>query len=236
MDSRDPKVRGKQEAKKSIYLVFYDTAGENFSTKEEMQRNAAYLNQSKAVIVLFDTLSIPKIKEILSANKESTVEADMATPFTQTWQALENFRNAGNQHLSDKPFAFVLSKFDVVLQHSDDLGFNIHGFIDANGEPLDHSYINGKRVFDVSQVDEADEIIKNALGNRKVWNMPKYPDFVEQTWGDNARFFGMSAIGAMPDGGAFIPEGGIKPYRVMDPLLWIMSRIGGFAFETVNGV
>jgi len=235
VDSRDPKVRGKQDPKKSIYLVFYDTSGESFKSPDRMKREAAYLAQSKAVIVLFDTLSIPKIKEILSANNESTVDADKATPFEETWQALENFINDRNQHLEKKPFAFVLSKFDVVLKHSDDLGFNIHGFIDGSGQPIDSSYINGKRVFDVSQVEEADELIRNALRNRQVWNKPKYPDFVENTWGDNGRFFGMSAIGDTPKDGYMIPEGGIRPYRVMDPLLWVMSKLGGFAFETVGG-
>lgn len=233
VDSRDPKVRGKQEPKKSIYLVFYDTAGEHFDTPQQMEENARYLRESKAVIVVFDTLSIPKIKQILEDNGEDTTASDAATPFEKTWHALQNFINEGNEHLTDKPFAFVLSKFDVVIDHCDDLEFSPDAFIDAQDRLIDRSYRNGKREFNVKQVEQADNVIRQALGSRSIWDMGKYPTFVESTWGDNAKFFGISAIGTMPKDGQ-IPDGGIKPYRVMDPLLWIMSKIGGFAFKTTN--
>ena len=233
VESRDPQIRGKQAPKKSIYLVFYDTAGEHFNTPDEIKANARYLTQSKGVIVLFDTLSIPKIRDILSASGEDTAVSDAATPFIKTWNALEKFIDDRNQHLNEKPFAFVLSKFDVVLSHAENLNFVPQNFIDGKGDPIDRSYVNGKRVFDVNQIKKADDVIRGALKSPKIWNMKKYPEFVEQSWGENARFFGMSAIGAMPKDGS-IPEGGIRPYRVMDPLLWIMSKIGGFAFKTIN--
>ena len=233
VDSRNPQVRGKQEPKKSIYLVFYDTAGEYFDTPQQMEENTRYLRESKAVIVVFDTLSIPKIKQILEDNGEDTSDSDAATPFEKTWHALQNYINEGNEHLTDKPFAFVLSKFDVVLEHSDDLEFSPDAFVDDRNQYVDNSYLNGKRVFNVNQVEKADKVIRQVLEDRNIWDMAKYPTFVESTWGDNARFFGISAIGSMAKDGS-IPEGGIKPYRVMDPLLWIMSKIGGFAFKTVN--
>ena len=233
IDSTDPLKKGRQEAKKSIFLVFYDTAGENFSDPQEIKKNANYLKQSKAVIVLFDTLSIQQIKKILEVNNEDTSGSDAATPFEVTWTALDNFVKGGNEHLKDKPFAFVLSKFDVVLNHADDLNFGIQGFRDGYGNPIDKSYLNGKHKFNIHQVEAAHETICNALSDRNIWNQPKYPRFVDEYWGDSGRFFGMSAIGSMPDG-ATIEEGGIRPYRVMDPLLWIMSKLGGFAFETID--
>jgi hypothetical protein len=233
IDSTDPLKRGKQNAKKSVFLVFYDTAGENFSDPQEIKKNANYLQQSKAVIVLFDTLSIPQIKKILEVNNEDTSGSENATPFETTWTALDNFIKSENEHLKDKPFAFVMSKFDVVLNHSDDLNFSIQGFRDGRGNPIDKSYINGQRKFNVRQVESAHELISNALSDRNIWKMPKYPEFVEQYWGDNGRFFGMSALGSMPDG-AEVCADGMQPYRVMDPLLWIMSKLGGFAFETID--
>ncbi len=233
VDSKDPKVGGKRDPKKSIYLVFYDTAGEHFDTPQQMEENTRYLRESKAVIVVFDTLSIPKIKQILEDNGEDTEASNSATPFEKTWVTLKNFIDKGNLHLTDKPFAFVLSKFDVVINHSDDLEFSPDAFIDAQDNLIDRSYRNDKREFNVKQVEQADKVIRQALGSRNIWDMGKYPEYVDSIWGDNARFFGISAIGAMPKDGQ-IPEGGIKPYRVMDPLLWIMSKIGGFAFKTVK--
>jgi len=233
VDSKDPKVRGKREPKKSIYLVFYDTAGEFFDTPQQMEENTRYLRESKAVIVVFDTLSIPKIKRILEDNGEDTTASTAATPFETTWNPLNNYIDKSNKHLIDKPFAFVLSKFDVVIDHCNDLEFSPDAFIDAQNRFKDRSYRNGKREFNVGQVEEADNVIREALKSPSIWDMARYPTFVESTWGDNAKFFGISAIGAMPKDGS-IPEGGIKPYRVMDPLLWIMSKIGGFAFKTTN--
>ena len=163
----------------------------------------------------------------------NTLQTENATPFETTWNGLENFIEKGNQHLREKPFAFVLSKFDAVLDHSDDLGFNHAAFMNTQGR-IDESYINGQGEFDMRQVTLAHETIVDALSDRNIWNLRKYPKFVDDTWGDNGRFFGVSAIGAMPENDVFIPKGGIKPYRVMDPLLWIMSRLGGFAFKTFN--
>lgn len=233
IDSTNPQIRGKQEAKKSVYLVFYDTAGENFKDPQEIKKNANYLKQSKAVIVLFDTLSIQKIKECLEDAHEDTSASDSATPFEETWTALDNYIKEGNEDLKDKPFAFVLSKFDVVLSHHDDLNFSIEGFVDAKGKAIDKSYINRKNKFNIKQVEDAHETITAALSDRDIWSKPKYPRFVEEYWGNNGRFFGISAIGSMPDGYT-IKAGGITPYRVMDPLLWIMSKLGGFAFETID--
>ena len=57
--------------KKAVYLVFYDTAGESFKDPEEIKKNAKYLEKSKAVIVLLDTLSLPKILSILTRRLHS---------------------------------------------------------------------------------------------------------------------------------------------------------------------
>ena len=62
--------------------------------------------------------------------------------------------------------------------------------------------------------------------------MGNYPTEFKKNCG-TGRFFGMSALGSKPDGDSIKTES-IRPYRVMDPLLWTMSRICGFAFETIN--
>jgi hypothetical protein len=38
-------------------------------------------------------------------------------------------------------------------------------------------------------------------------------------------FFGLSALGGLPRDGVVAP-GGIRPYRVEDPLLWLLHRYG----------
>ena len=230
IDSTDPSVRGLQEPKKTIYLVFYDTAGESFADKDKVNDFAPYFQHSVGAIVFFDTLSIPAIQKIMKANQEDTSALEGVTNFGKTWEALNNIRtNSSEDSLKGKPFAFVLSKFDFVLNHSADLSFDISDFRDGNGNPKDKSFKNGMKKYDASVVKLSNDAIEGAL---EEWGCGNYVSEAN-TYYQPCCFFGISAIGDMPKDGK-IPEDGIKPYRVMDPLLWIMSKIGGFAFETIN--
>jgi hypothetical protein len=41
------------------------------------------------------------------------------------------------------------------------------------------------------------------------------------------RYFGVSALGAEPDyRGHTVAPGGIRPHRVADPVLWLLSKKG----------
>lgn len=230
IDSVVPNVKGQQDPQKTIYLVFYDTAGESFADKDKMSEFAPYFEHSQGVIVFFDTLSIKSIQKIMKDNSEDLSVLTGVTNFDQTWEALNNIRaNAQKDLLKGKPFAFVLSKFDFVLNHSSDLGFSVQSFVDKDGIPIDKSYKNGLSKFDIKQVKEAHSAITKAL---EKWGCGTYVSEAD-TYYQPSKFFGVSALGEMPENG-LISEDGIKPYRVMDPLLWMMSQIGGFAFETIN--
>ncbi|MBR1688014.1 MAG: hypothetical protein IJ710_05695 [Prevotella sp.] len=228
LDSTDPKKNERQDPKKSIYLVFYDTAGESFEDNKQIQANAQYLRQSKAVIVLFDTTSIPAIKDILLQKNEELGRSDAdRDDFDITWNTLKRFV-IDNEAVKNKPVAFVLSKFDVVLKYHERLGFDCSSFLSPSGL-VDKSYINGLNVFDMNQIKDAHDAIASSM---REWDMGAYPKEFKTIF-PIGRFFGMSAIGSKPNG-SIITTNSIRPYRVMDPLLWTMAKIGGFAFETIN--
>ena len=42
---------------------------------------------------------------------------------------------------------------------------------------------------------------------------------------ENIKMFAVSSLGSQPDGDTV---GKIQPYRVMDPLVWILYKMGGF--------
>jgi hypothetical protein len=43
----------------------------------------------------------------------------------------------------------------------------------------------------------------------------------------NYRYFGVSALGAEPDySGGVVAPGGVRPHRVEDPVLWLLSKSG----------
>lgn len=205
--------------KKAVYLVFYDTAGESFKDPEEIRRNAKYLDKSRAVIVLLDTLSLPYIQRILS--RKHIVNQDQATPFSDTMDALNNFAT-DNNHLYKRPFAFVMSKFDAVIQNQEDLEFDI--------EPFKHnsSFIHTGKL-SLREINEASDMIKSYMESH--WDEGQLGYDVVKKWGDNARFFGVSALGAMTNENLQIDiseDQDVKPFRVMDPLIWVLHKLGGF--------
>lgn len=208
------------KTKKAVYLVFYDTAGESFRDVEEMRRNAKYLSESTAVIVLFDTLSIKKIKKILE-NKDIENQ-DKATPFDETWTALENFA-IDNKTLYKKPFAFVFSKFDVIIDNKLDINCDVNSF-------LSNSSFIKSGVYSLKEVEEAHNSIKNYLEEPDIWDEGQMATDINERWKQNYKFFGVSAFGSMADSSKYIEE--VRPYRVMDPLIWLLTRLGGFGIPT----
>ena len=205
--------------KKAVYLVFYDTAGESFKDPEEIKRNAKYLEKSKAVIVVLDTLSIPYVQRILEA--KNIVNQDIATPFTETMGALNNYATE-NPNLYKTPFAFVMREFDAIISNKEDLDFDIEPF------KRNSSFIQTGK-FSLKQVDEASEMIRSYMENQ--WDTGQMGYDIVKKWGDNARFFGVSALGAMINSNMKIdiPDNEqIKPFRVMDPLIWALHKLGNF--------
>lgn len=212
---------------KAVYLVFYDTAGENFKDPDSIRRNAQYLRESKAVICVLDTLSVKRIQKLLESN--NIENNDITTPFDETLTALFNFQT-GDKNLSDKPFAFVMSKFDVVIDHHEDLGCDVSMFLNEDGSPRNSDFIKTGKL-NLSQMEAAHKAIKNYMDDAEIWDESEHCFNIVSKWGKNAQFFGVSSFGCMPDENAMLAgdvDGEIKPYRVMDPLVWALYKVGGF--------
>lgn len=208
---------------KAVFLVFYDTAGESFRNAEEITRNASYLAKSKAVIVLFDLLSLPYIENILKEN--DAMNYDKGTPFEDTMNAILNFKQK-DPSIVKKPFAFVMSKFDVILDNKDALGFDISSFTQNS------SFITTGK-FSLNDVKTSSEAIKSYM--REHWDKKTVDYEIEKEWKDKASYFGVSSFGVGINENLMIdvPDGGkIEPFRVMDPLIWILHKLGGFGIPT----
>ncbi|WP_300725946.1 ATP/GTP-binding protein [uncultured Bacteroides sp.] len=208
------------KSKKAVYLVFYDTAGESFNSAEDMARNARYLSESLGVIVLFDTLSIKKIKAMIEG--KGFENDGVATPFDTTASALYNFAT-DNKALYKKPFAFVMSKFDTIRENKLDVDMNLAPFAENS------SFIKTGK-FSLEEVENAHQAIKAALEDPDLWDEGQLAADINNNWKDNYKFFGVSALGQMVQDGMLSQE--VKPFRVMDPLLWVLNKIGGFDIPT----
>ena len=211
--------------KKAIYLVFYDTAGERFDSVNSVH-DLKYFQESEACIVVFDTLAIPRIKKILA--KKGIETLGEAYNYNETWQTLKNYEeNNKGLKLSKKPFAFVFTKFDVVISNQEALNCDVSAFTDDEGRFVNSSFIKTGR-FSLKQVDSASRSIADYLHADDVWDEDALASDIWNKWKDNGHFFGVSSFGTMTDDTNTIQAEEVVPRRVMDPLVWILHKLGGF--------
>lgn len=202
--------------KKPLYLVFYDTAGENFNDPKNISKNVKFLDESDAVIFLLDTFSIPYVHEKLGINGDIELNYDVILN-----NIVDHFRNgdkAKKEAHFNTPMAFAFSKIDAILQNAD-----VFADTAIPGMSLDQNspYLSGGGVR-MDDIDAVSDGIRSALC---MWGED---NFVNNTTGaetyKNAKYFGFSALGKNPDTDNTIK--GIMPYRVLDPLVWILDQLG----------
>lgn len=213
------KVSNKKAGKKggkSIYIVFYDTPGEAFQDREQMDRMADHVSNSAGILLFIDPYNIKKLTGTLqSASKEKIV----------TGSELENenvlnslLQKVKEKESEDKPFAIVFSKIDAVL---DGLSAERAGGL-ATILDLDRnsSFLKTKK-FNLSEIDQ----ISNALEEMsEEWDVEYIKSQVNEKYKEeNIRMFAVSSLGSQPKDSRITD---LRPYRVMDPLIWILYKIG----------
>ena len=219
---------------KTAYLVFYDTAGESFRDAEKMERDALYFRYSRAVIVAFDTLAIPKIKKVLE--KKGIDNYTEAYDYTEMWNTIKAFSQGHDSYkLKERPYAFVFTKFDAVIDNCDDLNMAVDVFLDDDGNFKNSQYITDTdgRV-SKEELKEVSDTIESYLKDPDSWDEEAFATSIKQEWGDNGQFFGVSALGGMCDSAMEIQtkgDGEVKPIRVLDPLVWILIKLGDFGIK-----
>ncbi len=230
---------------KTIYLVFYDTAGECFTDGQRMLNDETlkFLRESSGLIILADPYSIPNVTEKLKPrfkdNGDFQIQITQAQSDTSmSLMALKNTLEEALTHIDSiyhKPVAFVFSKFDIILNNADLFDFSIINFREGN-RLLDSSFVNDRKV-DVQNIDATSVTIENYLN---LWGAPFFSDWVHK-WAADSRnpdpadtnnmykFFGVSATGSMSENGMLTS---VRPFRVMDPLVWVLLKLGKFDIPT----
>ncbi|MEL6867375.1 MAG: hypothetical protein AAFP19_23315, partial [Bacteroidota bacterium] len=204
--------------KRVLYLAFYDTAGENFRDDEEIRKMANYVSNSSGVIFLLDTFQIPIVKKHLKG--KGLQIPDLSTDYHDVlYKVLNRFGREGHITQAGRknkiPTAITLSKFDEVLRHnllSDHLG---KSSINNNSSYLQRRKYNEQEIADFSAV------IKYNLEEQ--WHESGFVSDISTRF-SNCHFFGVSALGHTPVKGKLV-DGQYVPFRVMDPLLWILDQL-----------
>lgn len=207
---------------KHIYLVFYDTAGESFENQEEILRTATYLQESAAVILLLDPFSVKALRQdIIDAGYN---EGDMKSDPARVVSSLLSYAKSDPKRLAKlkkKPIAVTFSKIDAVVNGLEVAGndYSIQG-IDLK---RNSSFLKSG-ILDMNITDQISEGLIEVCRER--WDLAGLVSDIFTTF-DNTHFFGVSSLG-----GDLQTLDKIRPYRVLDPLIWLLSQLPGFEIQT----
>ena len=151
------------------------------------------------------------------------------------WDTICNFHlQHMSYNLNKRPYALVFTKFDAVIDNCDDLNCSVDTLLDDNDNFKNSSYLTGREnVVSMDEMKDCNDAIESYLRDENVWNEEGFLSNIKYNWGDNSQFFGVSALGGMTDYSYSIQTKGenVKPIRVLDPLVWILIKLGDFGIK-----
>ncbi|MFB9724390.1 TRAFAC clade GTPase domain-containing protein [Planobispora longispora] len=211
-------VRGRLRSRTaSLTLVLFDTAGEDLRSRDVTEPHLRYLGAADAVVFLVDPLELPGARSALSGTalaRGGTLEGDPdSDPINVISRVTELLRRRDGDRRLTIPVAVALSKIDA-LRPALERQSALHraraplGALDLDDREAVHEQV--RALLDEWQAGMVDRYLRQ-----------NYTDF---------SLFGLSALGGVP-GPESVGPGGIRPYRVEDPLLWLLYR-----FKMLDGV
>jgi hypothetical protein len=197
-------------ARKTL-LSFFDTAGEDLISVDSVELNARYLHASSAVLLILDPLQMPGGRERAAADTRLPMPGGAANDPYAVLQRITELLQAGQRWGTKvrKPLAIVFSKLD--------------GFWEAM--PPESALRRPEST--ARGVDEQDGLDVHAQIEALLheWDGRQIDSFLRNNY-RTYRYFGVSALGDTPTEDNRVSEKGIQPYRVTDPFLWLLSRLG----------
>jgi hypothetical protein len=192
-----------------VVTVFYDTAGEDVARAQAMDQLISYLDAAEGIILLLDPVQMPKVRELVGATGSKTRFTEQLHVVNRLGELLrERGRGRANARLRT-PLAIALTKLDM-----------LRDTLDAHSPLRRPSRHDG--VYDEADGLDVHEEVRGWLDR---WYDPAFDRTIANTF-QNYRYFGMSALGAPPVNGTRLSPEGVHPYRLEDPMLWLLARFG----------
>jgi hypothetical protein len=193
-------------------LSFFDTAGEDFNSRESVELNTRYLANADGVLLVLDPLQMPGAREL--ARPGTTLpdvgRNDPAQHVLNRITSMLLSHTPGRRAARIRvPMAVVFTKMDAFWPLLDE------------GSPL-RSAPEPTGSFDTADSLNAHEEVRGLL---RQWNETGLDQALEANY-RTFRYFGTSALGASPTTDREVAATGIQPLRVADPLLWLLSEFG----------
>jgi hypothetical protein len=204
-------VRMGRSSVRSTLLSFVDTAGEDLndvSTAFTLQ----YLSVCDGLIVVLDPFALPGARARLNLpdaaiNVNDDAPLDVVNNITELLKVEHNVKKRRKITL---PVAVVFTKVDAFFPTLD------------RGNPL----MSGTP--ETAAYDDADgqAVHEHTLALLHEWNAQDIDTHMRLNYTD-FRYFSVSALGAEPNyEDKTVAAGGVRPHRVEDPVLWMLSKSG----------
>jgi hypothetical protein len=197
---------------KPINIVFYDIPGELLRPENVGATIATeYLFHSSGIIYLVNPLDV---REIATLMPEEEVDVPVITPDVMLSFIKKRIQERMGLRPGEQisiPLAVCLSQSDHLRDNNDELGF---------AETLFQPHLH-RGAFDTDDFEFVNEEIQDKLRGWK--GMANQIRQFANSFFKTKGFFASSALGDSPIGG-HVEE--IKPIRIEDPFLWILSELG----------
>jgi hypothetical protein len=204
-------LRGQPEPRRAL-LSFLDTAGEDLRTQQSMEDNVRCLGAADGILLLLDPLQLPAAREMAAPATRLPVQGRGDDPLT-VLQNLTGILQAGHGEtrgqLIGRPLAIVFTKMDALLPSLPETS-------PLRRPPPRAPYFG-------EQDSLAVHLQISQLLDR--WHGSKIDRAARLNY-RTYRYFGVSALGETPTGDNRVSPRGVRPYRVTDPMLWLLGQFG----------
>jgi hypothetical protein len=191
-------------------ISFVDTAGEDLTIQRSGYEYVRYLTAADGIVLLLDPLQMPDVRELA---KPGTLLPSLPVP-NDPALILERINDVviatgGPKRKIGKPLAIALTKMDALDHNLKD------------NSPL------RRPAPEMPFFDETDsqEVHAEILRLLTRWDRTRIDQIISKHY-QRYRYFGLSALGETPTQDYRISERGIQPYRIADPLLWMLGEFG----------
>lgn len=200
------------------YIVLRDVAGEDMEEPPEDLEHLAFLRHADAILFMFDPLAVPAVRSKLSGLIPMPRELG-GRPEAVLANLMRILETAA------PPIGVVLSKFDAVQALADVDDQTWRSRMANPGAAYSRDGSDSDARYDAADGDLLHQEVRTLLlelGAADVVLALQNPSSgVPLLY----RFFAVSALGAAPEGER-LDARGIAPFRVLDPVRWVLATTG----------
>ncbi len=204
------------EERRPVYLYLYDVAGEDIQDENNALDYSQFLFFANALVLLADPFAMPNMRRYIHPQYHPPILPTIS-PSDVLFRVVDLYQTRTRAKLSI-PLAITISKSDL-LQFADP---GRHSSVFATPTYYDSRYTHRL------QIQELDQVSGDVQKLLEVYGDAGLVTWTQQY--EQVGFFAVSATG-WPLDPATRTYPAIEPLRCLDPLLWVLYRLGVLQLE-----